>query len=182
MDLTSISEDTFMCYPDAHHMGDMVEPKWASVEYQARVPGRPVWQIDSDYTIHRLGDLFGDVMACFRGKPVGMYRGQILSVHPDHGKRSLATAMILAAVPYRALPLQRNVTELGDKALRSAWRVANKQKATHLKLDERLRQFRVMDSATGRCELETDDLRAANAKLTELQVAGTEATIERPLD
>jgi hypothetical protein len=186
MDLKNISEPAFMCEPNGLERDNQIPPKWSSVQYMPKCygVGKLIWQLNQNYAVHRLGQKWGDVVALFNNVPVGLYRGDVLSVDPAHGGKQLATAMIIAAVPYRSQPLTRNVTDLGEKALRSAWSIVNGRK-TSLPLSQRTRRFRVVEvAATGAvtCVLETDCQQDAEDKRKALELAEKQASIETPLD
>lgn len=121
-----MTEAEFMCEPDNCELTGW-DPEWGAVRFHTdRNPiGPKIADGPAGYNIHTLGKSAGDVVACDAAGPVGIYFGQVLSVDPTHGKRGVATAMILTAVKYRPKPSSRSVSEAGAAALRRAWRVAN---------------------------------------------------------
>ncbi len=125
MDLTQLTEAQFLC--DGARDGDLDNPLAFSLLEMAleNLPLAPVRTLNADYELHVVVGQPGDTVMLHKGEVVGGYLGESLALRDDHQRIGLSTALILAAVPYRPAPIKRTVSNLGEAALRKAWRVAN---------------------------------------------------------
>jgi hypothetical protein len=84
----------------------------------------PVIRQCGDFAVIRLGSLDTGLLDK-NGTLVGYYVGNGLLIEGTAVGKGLSVPLILAALPNRPVPSERNVTNEGEAALRKAWRVAN---------------------------------------------------------
>ena len=126
MNLANMTLEQFMCEPENY---TLMPPAFEPFDQVAMIVepmlGASIGALGQGYVLHRIDDGSGNVALKHNGELVGCYFSNLLAIRADHVGKSLGVPLVLAAVKGRPAPTERKVSELGDKTLRKAWRVAN---------------------------------------------------------
>src|SRR5947207_2367694 len=133
MDISALSEAAFLCDGHLTRKGDanfvpfeIVAQGAFSASGLNSFKQFPAVRYCGKYRIVRL-ERTATALVDERDELVGYYLGEGLAIREDGRGLLLSVPLILDAIPDRPVPTHRSVSELGERALRCAWRVVHGQ-------------------------------------------------------
>lgn len=126
MDLIALTEAEFLCEANlVHHAPAFISAQdFAPMLEGIDLGSLPVCRENNDWKIVRCSPT-DTLLLTSKNELAGVYIGDALVINECARGQGLSVPLILFAVVERPLPNDRKVTDLGEKALRKAWQVAN---------------------------------------------------------
>jgi hypothetical protein len=124
VNLTTISLDDFLCKGAAQIVPASPAAFLGVEPHLPPLIGAKVRDV-GQYALHKLNSDPGDMVLLLQGKPIGCYLGDLLAIDDNYQGQKLSVPLVLEAVKARPQPTKRKMSQAGEAALATAWRVAN---------------------------------------------------------